>query len=62
MDHAVDVRMSLKDLVEVLLFPDVHFHKLWVLSGDDFNALEDLFTGVVEIVTQDNLVACLEKG
>lgn len=47
MDHAVNVRMSLEDLVKILLFPDVHFHKLRAFAGNQLNPIDDLFAGVV---------------
>ena len=62
MDHTVDVGMSLEDLVEVLLFPDVHFHELWTFSRYELNSLKNFFVGVVEVVTYDNLVTCFEKS
>ena len=51
MDHAVDIRVSLEDLVKVFLLPDVHFHKLRAFAGDQFNSVDDLLAGVVEVVT-----------
>ena len=62
MYHAVDVGMSLEDLVKIVLLFDVHFHEFWPFSRYELNALENLSIGVVEVVTYDDLVPCFEKS
>ncbi len=62
MDHAVNVRMGLEDLVKILFLPDVHLHELWTLAGYQFDALQDLLAGVIEIVADHDLVASFQEG
>ena len=60
MDHAVNIRMSVEDLVKILFFPNVHFHKLGTFAGNELNPVDDLFARIVEVVAYHNLVACFE--
>lgn len=50
MDHAVNIRVSLEDLVKVFLLPDVHFHEFRALAGNQLDSIDDLFAGVVKVV------------
>lgn len=43
MNHAVDIRVCLEDLVEVLLFSDVNMKKVGSLAADELNAIDCLF-------------------
>ena len=61
-DHAVDVGMSLEDLIEILLFSNVHFHELGAFSRYELNPLKNLFARIVEVVTNDDLVSCLDES
>ena len=51
MDHTVNVRMSLEDLVKILLFPNIHFHELGAFAGNQLDPIDDLLAGVVQVVT-----------
>lgn len=62
MDHAVNIRMRLEDLVEVLLFPDVDIVKLGSLARDKLNSINCFFGGVEQVVHKYDLVASLEEG
>ena len=62
MDDIVNVGVSLKHLVEVLLVGDIELNELGLLAADEFNAVEDLSRRVVQVVSNNNLVACLEQG
>ena len=61
-DHAVNIRMRLEDLVEVLLFPNVDIVELRSLARDKLNSINCLFGRVEQVVYNNNLVASLEEG
>ncbi len=61
-DHAVNIRMRLEDLVEVLLLPDVDIVELRSLARDKLNSIDCLFGRVEQIVRNNDLVASLEEG
>lgn len=60
MNNAVNVGMCLEDLVKILLFSDVDIVELRSFATDEFDAVDDFFGGVVEIVCYHDLVACFE--
>ena len=62
MNNAVDIRMRLEDIVEPRFISDIELEKLWPLAADDLNAIDDLFRRVVEIICNNDLVICFEKG
>ena len=61
-DDAVNIRMRLEDLVEVLLFPDVDIVEFRSLARDKLDSINRFFRGVEQVVHNDNLVASLEEG
>lgn len=62
MNHAVNVRVLLKDAVKGSLVGDVELDKLGPLAADQLDAVDNLFGRVVQVVSDDDLVAGLEKG
>lgn len=62
MDDAVNVGVGLKDTVEASLVGDIELSELGLLAADQLNALESLSRGVVEVVSDDDLVASLEES
>lgn len=62
MNHTVNVRMRLKDLVETGLVGDIQLSKFGPLAGDQLDAVESLSRGIVEVIGNDDLVAGLEQG
>ena len=62
MDDTVDVGVSLEDLVEAILVGDIELKNSGLLAADKLNALEGLGRGVVQVVSNDDLVASLEQG
>lgn len=61
-DDAVNVGVRSKHLVEGSFVGDIHLSEVWPLSGDQFNAIEDLCGGIVQVVGNDDLVASFKKG
>lgn len=62
MDDAVNVGVGLEDTVEASLVGDIELSELGLLTADQLNALESLSGGVVEVVSDDDLVASLEES
>ena len=62
MDDTVNVRVRLEDLVESGLIGDVQLGQLSLLARDQLNAVEGLSRGIVQVVSNDDLVASLEQG
>lgn len=62
MNHAVNVGVSLEDLVEVLLVGDIELDELGLLAANGLNAVQGLGGGVVQVVGNDDLVTCLKQG
>ena len=54
--------MGLEDAVEGGLVGDIQLSKLGLLAADQFNTPQSLGRGVVEVVSDDDLVASLEQG
>lgn len=61
-DNAVDVGVSLEHLVEVLLVGDIELNELGLLAADQLNAVQSLGGGVVQVVSNDDLVASLQQS
>lgn len=61
MDDAVNIWMCFKDLVEILLFPDVGIEELRSLAADELNAIDYLFRSIVEVVRDHDFVTCLQQ-
>lgn len=59
-DHAVNVRMRVKDLVEVVFFPDVDLKEFGPLAADELNAIDGFFGGVEQVVRDDDFVVCFK--
>lgn len=62
MDNAVNVGVSLEHLVEVLLVGDIELNELGLLAADQLNAVQSLGGGVVQVVSNDDLVASLQQS
>lgn len=62
MDHAVNVGVSLEDGVEGLLVGDIELNELGLLAADSLNTVQSLRRGVVQVVSDDNLVTSLKQG
>lgn len=62
MDNAVNVGVGLEHLVKGVLLGHIKFIELGLLAADQLNALEGLAGGVVQVVSNDNLVTGLEEG
>lgn len=60
-DNAVNVRVGGKDFVEIGLVGDIDLGECWSLSTDQFNTVESLFGGIVEVIGDDNLIPSLEQ-
>ena len=61
-NDAVNVRMSLKNLVESRLVGDIDLSELSLLAGDQLNATKGLGGGVVEVVGDDDLVTSFKES
>ena len=62
MDHAVNVGVSFEHLVEVGLLGDIELNELSLLAADGLNAVQRLDRGVVQVVSNDDLVASLQQS
>lgn len=62
MNDAVNVGVGLEDLVEAILLGDINLDELGLLAADSLNTVEGLGGGVVQVISDDNLVASLEQG
>lgn len=61
-DDTVDVGVSLEHLIEAILLGDIELNELSLLAADKLNTLEGLGRRVVQVVSNDDLVASLEQG
>jgi hypothetical protein len=61
-DDIVDVGVLIEDGVEGLFVGDVALGVFGSLTADEFDTVENLIGGVVEVVDDDDLVVCLEEG
>jgi len=59
-DDAVNIWMSLEDLIKAIFVRDVDFIKLRPLPADEFNAIKGFFGRVVEVVDYYNFVIGLQ--
>ena len=62
MNDAVNVGVGLEDLVEAILLGDIKLDELGLLAADSLNTVEGLGGGVVQVISDDDLVASLEQG
>jgi hypothetical protein len=62
MDNAVDVRMFLEDLVQCLLVCDIDIVVARLLAADALYPVQGFCRGVVEVVDNDDFIACFEQG
>lgn len=62
MNNAVNVGVSLKDLVEAILIGDIDLDEIGLLAADSLNTVEGLGGGVVQVISDNDLVASLEEG
>lgn len=62
MDDTVNVGVGLEHLVEAILLGDIELDELGLLAADELNTLKGLRRGVVQVVSNDDLVASLEQG
>lgn len=60
-NYAVDLRVLVEDLVQGRLVGDVDIVKGRALARDELNAVHDFLLGVVEVVNDDHIVACLNE-
>lgn len=61
-NDAVDVGVSLEDLVEALLVGDIELDEFGLLASDELDTVQSLGGGVVQVVSNDDLVASIEQG
>jgi hypothetical protein len=61
-NNAVNVGVSLEDLVEAILIGDIDLDELGLLAADSLNTVEGLGGGVVQVISDNDLVASLEEG
>jgi hypothetical protein len=61
-DNAVNVGVGLEHLVKGILLGDIELNELGLLAADKLNTVQSLGRGVVQVVSNDDLVAGLEKG
>lgn len=61
-DDAVDVGVFLEDFVQGFIFGDVEAVVVRSFTADEFNAVEDFWRGIVEVVDYDDSVVGLEEG
>lgn len=61
-NNAVNVGVSLEDLVETSLIGDIELDELGLLARDQLNAVQGLSRRVVQVVSNNNLVTSLQQG
>jgi hypothetical protein len=61
-NDAVNVGVGSKHLVEGSWVGDISLDELGLLAADQFNAVDDFDGRVVQVVSNNNLVASLEEG
>ena len=62
MNHAVNVRMRLENLVKILLFPDVNIVVFRSLAAYELDTIDRLLRRIVQIVYDHDLVVCFEQS
>ena len=60
MNDAVDIWVLRKDVVELGFVGDIHRVEFGALAGDELDAVDALFRGIVKVVDDDDLVAGFE--
>ena len=61
MDNVVDIGVLVKHLIQSGFIRDVDLVKDRSFATDEFDAVDDLFRGVIEIVDDDDLVVSFEQ-
>lgn len=61
-DYTVQIGMGLKDFVKCLLVGNIDLSKLRPLPTDQFNAIQGLDGGIIQVISDDNLVTGFEQG
>lgn len=61
MNDRINVWVLFEDSVKGLLVGDIDLGKLGSLAADELDAVQDLIGGVVQVVSNDDLVVGLEK-
>jgi len=60
--HAVNIRVLLEHLVQLLLIRDIAIVELRLLAADQLYAVYDFRCRVVAVIDNDHLVVGLEEG
>jgi len=61
-NDAVNVGVSLEDLIKALLVGDIELDKLGLLAADSLNAVQGLSRRVVKVIGNNHLVTRLQQG
>lgn len=61
MNDTVNVGVGLEDLVEASLIGDIQLNELGFLAADQLDPVQSFDGGVVQVVSDDDLVASLEE-
>lgn len=62
MDHAVDIRMRIENLVQIRLVDHIGLVEGRSLSGDELDSVESNFGRVVEVIHYDDLVSMFDES
>ena len=58
MNDTVNVWVCLEDIVEPSLIRNVKLEEFWSLAANEFNAIDDFFGRIIEVVRENDLVVC----
>lgn len=61
-NHTINVRVLLEDLVKTSFLSDVDIVELRPLAANELDAVDDFSGSIVKIVSNHNFVVCLEEG
>lgn len=62
MDHAVDIGMRLKDLIQCRFIGNIGLVEGRSLSREELDTVDSNFGRVVQVIYDDDLIAMVEKG
>lgn len=62
MDHAVDIRMRIENLVQIRLVDHIGLVEGRSLSGDELDSVESNFGRVVEVIHDDDLISMFDES
>lgn len=62
MDHAVNIRVFLEDLVETSLLGDINIVELGPLAADELDTVDGLLRSIIQIVRDHDFVVCLQES